>query len=162
MGSATRDGHLRCRVTRGGGSYDTPDGKDGATMADASSSVPTDRMYTSEHEWVRLDGDTATIGITDFAQEQLGDVVYVDLPASGASIVAGEVFGEVESTKSVSDLFAPVSGEVTARNDALDDAPELVNSDCWGEGWLVEVHVEGEVDPSGLLDAAAYQELVTD
>lgn len=126
----------------------------------ASSSVPDDRMYTSDHEWVRLDGDTAVVGITHFAQEQLGDVVYVDLPAAGSSIAAGEVFGEVESTKSVSDLFAPVSGQVAARNDALDDAPELVNGDCWGDGWLVEVTVEGEVDRSTLLDAADYQALL--
>ncbi|MBY5162855.1 glycine cleavage system protein GcvH [Salsipaludibacter albus] len=127
-------------------------------MADAS--VPDDRHYTNDHEWVRLDGSTAVIGITDFAQDQLGDVVYVDLPAVGSSIEAGEVFGEVESTKSVSDLFAPVTGTVTARNEALDTSPELVNADCWGDGWLVEVSVEGEVDPDDLLDAAAYQALV--
>lgn len=140
----------------------TFDGKDSATMADASNSVPDDRMYTSDHEWVRIDGSTAVVGITDFAQDQLGDVVYVDLPATGASIEKGEVFGEVESTKSVSDLFAPVGGTVSARNDALDEAPELVNSDCWGEGWLVEVQVEGEVDTSDLLDATGYQELLAD
>lgn len=127
-------------------------------MADAS--LPDDRLYTSDHEWVRLDGDTAVVGITDFAQDQLGDVVYVDLPAVGAAIAAGEVFGEVESTKSVSDLFAPVSGRVTARNEALDESPELVNADCWGDGWLVEVSVEGETERSDLLNAEAYQALL--
>lgn len=128
----------------------------------AASTPPDDRRYTTDHEWVRLDGGTATVGITDFAQEQLGDVVYVDLPAPGSSITSGEVFGEVESTKSVSDLFAPLSGTITARNEALDDSPELVNADCWGDGWLVEVEVEGDPDLSELLDAAAYAELLTD
>lgn len=126
----------------------------------AANPAPDDRRYTTDHEWVRLDGDTAVIGITHFAQDQLGDVVYVDLPAAGAHISRGEVFGEVESTKSVSDLFAPISGTVAARNDALDDAPELVNQDCWGEGWLVKVELEGEPDLSELLDAGGYAELL--
>lgn len=126
----------------------------------AANPAPDDRRYTTDHEWVRLDGDTAVIGITHFAQDQLGDVVYVDLPAAGAHISQGEVFGEVESTKSVSDLFAPISGTVAARNDALDDAPELVNQDCWGEGWLVKVELEGEPDLSELLDAGGYAELL--
>ncbi len=131
-------------------------------MADDHGDLPEDRHYTSDHEWVQIDGQTAVIGITDFAQEQLGDVVYVDLPAVGSSITSGEVFGEVESTKSVSDLFAPVTGQVAARNEALDEQPELVNADCWGDGWLVQVTVEGEVDTSPLLDAVAYRSLLQD
>ena len=131
-------------------------------MADDHGDLPEDRHYTTDHEWVRIDGDTAVVGITDFAQDQLGDVVYVDLPAVGSTITRGEVFGEVESTKSVSDLFAPVSGQVAARNEALDEQPELVNADCWGEGWLVEVTVEGEVDATELLDAAGYGSLLAD
>jgi glycine cleavage system H protein len=119
--------------------------------------VPDDRYYTAEHEWIRLDGNRAVVGITHFAQDQLGDVVYVDLPAVGATVEAGQPFGEVESTKSVSDLFAPVTGEVTARNEDLDDAPERVNEDPYGDGWLVELTVEGEVDTSALMDAAAYR-----
>ena len=129
-------------------------------MSDAAQSVPQDRFYTADHEWVRADGDHVVVGITDFAQDQLGDVVYVDLPPVGSSLQAGAPFGEVESTKSVSDLFAPMDGTIHARNDGLDDAPELVNEDCYGEGWLVKVSVEGEFDPDsvdGLMDAAAYQ-----
>lgn len=126
-------------------------------MSDAEQSVPQDRYYTTDHEWVRLDGDLAVVGITDFAQDQLGDVVYVDLPAVGSSIVADQPFGEVESTKSVSDLFAPMNGTIEARNDELDEAPELVNEDPYGDGWLVRVTLDGELDTDALLDAAAYK-----
>ncbi len=96
-------------------------------------------QYTEEHEWVRVDGDTVTVGITDYAAEKLGDVVYVDLPASGSRITAGDVVGEIESTKSVGELFAPVDGEVVETNQAVIDSPELVNSDPFGEGWLIKV-----------------------
>lgn len=129
-------------------------------MSDGSNAIPDDLFYTSDHEWVRLAEDRAVVGITHHAQDQLGDVVYVDLPSVGASIEAGQVFGEVESTKSVSDLFAPVTGEVTARNEELDEHPEHVNADCYGAGWLVEVMVEGDVGSYDLLDAAGYQALV--
>ncbi|MGL4177201.1 MAG: glycine cleavage system protein GcvH [Dermatophilaceae bacterium] len=112
--------------------------------------------YTAEHEWVRVDGDTARIGITSFAQQALGDVVYVSLPTVGHSVVAGDTCGEVESTKSVSDLYAPVSGTVTAVNAALDTTPELVNSDPYGEGWMYELMPDDATDIDGLLDVTAY------
>ncbi|MGL5852411.1 MAG: glycine cleavage system protein GcvH [Phycicoccus sp.] len=112
--------------------------------------------YTAEHEWVRIDGDTARIGITSFAQQALGDVVYVSLPTVGDPVVAGDTCGEVESTKSVSDLYAPVSGTVTAVNAALDTTPELVNSDPYGEGWMYELTPDDAADIDGLLDVTAY------
>ena len=118
---------------------------------------PEDLKYTSEHEWVRETGAAVRIGITDFAQDALGDIVYVSLPEVGTSIEAGASVGELESTKSVSDVYAPVSGTVTARNDALDGTPELVNSDPYGEGWLFEVEVSDPSQIGGLLDAAGYQ-----
>jgi glycine cleavage system H protein len=118
--------------------------------------VPDDLSYTAEHEWVRVSGSSVRIGVTDFAQEALGDVVYVSLPELGASLSQGAAFGEVESTKSVSDLFAPVTGTVTARNDALDARPELINSDPYGEGWVVEIEVADPAQLNGLLDAATY------
>ncbi|WP_395242638.1 glycine cleavage system protein GcvH [Agromyces sp. MMS24-K17] len=98
----------------------------------------TDLLYTEEHEWVKVDGDTVTIGITDYAAEKLGDVVYVDLPAAGTAIAAGKVVGEIESTKSVGELYSPIDGEVVEANQAVVDAPELVNSDPFGEGWLIK------------------------
>lgn len=119
--------------------------------------VPDDLRYTAEHEWVRDQGDTVRVGITDYAQGQLGDVVYVALPEVGADVTARESLGEVESTKSVSDLYAPVSGRVVARNDALLDSPELVNSDPYGEGWIVEIAVGDPGQVGGLLDPAAYR-----
>lgn len=125
-------------------------------MSDTHDAVPQDRHYTTDHEWVFMEGDLAVVGITYFAQDQLGDVVYVDLPAVGSSIEAGQPFGEVESTKSVSDLFAPMDGTIEARNDELDESPELVNEDPYGDGWLVRVTVGEDFDPSSLLDAAAY------
>ncbi len=121
------------------------------------SEVPSELKYTAEHEWVRTgDGPSVRIGITDFAQEALGDVVYVNLPDVGASVAAGVAVGEVESTKSVSDLFAPIAGTVTARNDALDATPELINSDPYGEGWILEIEPSDPAEVDGLLDAAAY------
>jgi glycine cleavage system H protein len=118
---------------------------------------PEDLKYSREHEWVRLAGETLRVGITSYAQEALGDIVYVSLPAVGAQVRAGEPFGEVESTKSVSDVYAPASGEVVARNEALDGSPELVNSDPYGEGWLIEVTVADKTALDELLDAAGYQ-----
>jgi glycine cleavage system H protein len=125
-----------------------------------SEQVPTDLRYTEEHEWVRVDGDLVIIGITDYAQQQLGDVVYIDLPSPGAEVTSGQPFGEVESTKSVSDLFAPVSGTVESRNEALDERPEVVNSDPYGEGWLVSIRANDVAEADGLLDAAGYEALL--
>ena len=122
-----------------------------------SEQVPTELRYTEEHEWVRVDGDLAVVGITDYAQQQLGDVVYVDLPAPGAEVTNGQPFGEVESTKSVSDLFAPVSGTVESRNEDLDERPELVNSDPYGEGWLVAIRANDVAEFDQLLDASTYE-----
>lgn len=121
--------------------------------------IPDDLRYTEEHEWVRRDGDVVVVGITDHAQEQLGDVVYVDIPPAGASVEGGASFGEVESTKSVSDLFAPIGGTIEARNDELDDRPELLNSDPYGDGWLVRIAPDDPAAVDGLLDAAAYRAL---
>ena len=120
--------------------------------------IPDDLRYTAEHEWVRVVDGGVRIGITDHAQEALGDIVFVTLPAPGTEVEAGQSLGEVESTKSVSDVYAPLSGEVVARNDVLDARPELVNSDPYGEGWIAELAVadDGLTD---LLDAAAYGQL---
>ena len=124
-------------------------------------STPDDLRYTAEHEWVRAgDGGTVRVGITDYAQEALGDIVYVSLPTVGTDVSAGEAFGEVESTKSVSDVFAPVAGTVSARNEALEAQPELVNSDPYGEGWIVEIDVSEPDVLDALLDAAGYRELL--
>ena len=121
--------------------------------------IPDDLKYTSEHEWVRTGDDgRVRIGITHYAQDALGDVVFVSLPEIGAAVSAGESFGEVESTKSVSEIYAPVSGEVVGRNEALDARPDLINQDPYGEGWLVEI-AAGDADLSGLLDADAYRSL---
>jgi glycine cleavage system H protein len=122
-----------------------------------SDDTPSDLRYTSDHEWVRDDGELLVIGITSFAQEQLGDVVYVDLPSAGAEVEQGQAFGEVESTKSVSDLFSPVSGTVVERNEDLDDRPELVNADPYGEGWMVSIRPSDRSQLEQLMDAAAYQ-----
>ncbi|HPF76977.1 MAG TPA: glycine cleavage system protein GcvH [Phycicoccus elongatus] len=125
-------------------------------MSDAS--YPTDLRYTAEHEWVKSTGeDTVRVGITAFAQEALGDVVYVSAPSIGDAVTAGDSCGEVESTKSVSDLYSPLSGEVVAVNDALDATPELVNSDPYGDGWIFEVRVSDPATIEGLMDATAYE-----
>jgi glycine cleavage system H protein len=131
------------------------------------SDIPSDLYFTAEHEWVRRSGDdVARIGITDFAQSALGDVVYVQLPEVGSQLTAGESFGEVESTKSVSDLFAPVSGTVTAVNGELEGSPQLVNSDPYGAGWLVDVQVSDAADlesaVTALLDAETYRGTLTE
>ena len=124
-------------------------------------STPDDLKYTAEHEWVRAgDGGTVRVGITDYAQEALGDIVYVSLPAVGTDVTPGEALGEVESTKSVSDVFAPVAGTVSARNEALEAQPELLNSDPYGEGWIVEIDVPDPGALDSLLDAAGYRELL--
>ena len=122
-------------------------------------SVPTDRQYTAEHEWVIIADGVATVGVTEFAANALGDVVFVELPTAGEVITTGESCGEIESTKSVSDLYAPVSGEVEAINDDVVESPELVNEDPYGRGWLYTVRVEGEGD---LLDPEAYSQLTKD
>lgn len=123
--------------------------------------IPEDLFYSEEHEWVRIEDDVAIIGITDFAQDQLGDIVYVDLPAQGDAVDAGSVVGELESTKSVSDVFVPVSGEVIARNDALESTPEVINSDPYGEGWLIKVRTTDDDPTGGLLTSEAYSALVS-
>jgi len=122
--------------------------------------IPQALRYTDQHEWVRIDGDVVTVGITAFAQDQLGDVVYVDLPTAGATVDQGQAIGEVESTKSVSDLFAPVAGEILSRNEELDDRPELINADPYGEGWLVTLKVSDPAQAEALLDAAGYAALL--
>jgi glycine cleavage system H protein len=121
--------------------------------------VPDDLQYTAEHEWVRAQGGTVRVGITDFAQDSLGDIVYVQLPEVGSAVTAGEPLGEVESTKSVSEIYAPVGGEVVARNDAVVEAPDTINTDPYGAGWLVEIRLADDSELAGLLDAAAYGKL---
>lgn len=121
--------------------------------------VPDDLQFTAQHEWIAAAGDgVVRFGITDYAQDSLGDIVYVDLPKVGQAVVAGQPCGEVESTKSVSEIYAPVSGEVTAVNSALADAPDTVNSQPYGEGWMVEVRVSGDAEAT--LDAAGYRALI--
>lgn len=120
-------------------------------------SVPNDLQYTAEHEWVRVEGDVVTVGITQYAADALGDVVYVDLPAVGAALTPGAVVGEVESTKSVGELFAPVSGEVVEANQAVVDAPETINADPYGDGWLVKVRV---AETPTLMSADEYRALI--
>lgn len=122
--------------------------------------IPEDLMYSEEHEWVRMEDDVAVVGITDFAQDQLGDIVYVDLPDEGDSVSAGSVIGELESTKSVSDVFCPVDGVIIARNESLEGSPEVINSDPYGEGWLVKIRLAGDGAAEGLLDADGYAKIV--
>ena len=117
---------------------------------------PADRKYTNDHEWIRVAGDTGEIGITDYAQQQLGDVVYVELPEVGRKVTPGESFGSIESVKAVSELFAPMSGEVVAVNDALKNHPEVVNSDPHGT-WMIKVRLASAADAGALLDASQYQ-----
>jgi glycine cleavage system H protein len=117
-----------------------------------------DRRYTKSHEWLTVDGKTVTVGITEFAQSQLGDVVFLELPAPGRSLSAGEGFGVVESVKAASDLYAPVAGRIVAVNDKLTAHPELVNTDPYGDGWIMKLELSGEL-PSDLLDEAAYKKV---
>ncbi len=123
---------------------------------------PSDRVYSNEHEWVIVDGDKATIGISSFAQDQLGEVVYVDLPSAGDSISAGDTFGEIESVKSVSELFAPVTGEILEVNDALSDSPETVNQDPHGAGWMVKVKLDDASEIDGLMSAEEYDAFLSE
>jgi glycine cleavage system H protein len=122
-------------------------------------SIPDELRYTSEHEWIALSGPVASVGITDYAQQALGDVVYVSVPAPGTRVTAGEPCGEVESTKSVSDIFSPVDGEVTEVNGDLEDDPALVNSDPYGAGWLMRIRADDPDNASGLLTAEEYADL---
>lgn len=123
---------------------------------------PENVKYTKEHEWIRLEGDVAYVGITDYAQEQLGDIVFVDISAEGETLAADEVFGTIEVVKTVSDLFLPVGGEILEQNEALADQPELVNKDPYGEGWLIKMKPDAAGDLDNLLDAAAYKALIND
>ena len=122
--------------------------------------IPAGLKYTKEHEWVKVDGDVATIGITDFAQGELGDIVYVEIETVGESLATEEVFGTVEAVKTVSDLFMPVSGEILEMNNALEGDPELVNSDPYGKGWMIKVKVSDPSEVDALLSASDYQDLI--
>ena len=125
--------------------------------------IPAELRYTAEHEWVAVDGPVASVGITDYAQKALGDVVYVSVPAAGTKVTAGQPCGEVESTKSVSDIYSPVNGEITEVNSEVDEDPGLVNSDPYGAGWLMKIRLDdGAAESAGLLTAAEYAELTKD
>jgi glycine cleavage system H protein len=124
--------------------------------------IPDGLRYSPEHEWVRQEGSTVRIGITDYAQDALGDIVFVDLPAIGSEVEAGGQLGEVESTKSVSEIYSPLAGTVTAVNESLTAGPEKINQDPYGEGWLCELELAGNADPDSLLDAVAYGDLTSD
>ena len=121
---------------------------------------PTNLKYTKEHEWIRQEGDIAYVGITDYAQQQLGDIVFVDIQTEGETLEVGEAFGTIEVVKTISDLFIPVSGEVLEQNAALADRPELVNQDPYGEGWLIKMRPDADADFDSLLDAEAYTALI--
>ena len=123
---------------------------------------PNDVKYTKEHEWIRLEGDVAYVGITDYAQEQLGDIVFVDIQTVGETLAADEVFGTIEVVITISDLFLPVAGEVLEQNEALEEQPELVNKDPYGEGWLIKIKPAADADFDSLLDAEAYKALIND
>lgn len=123
---------------------------------------PNDVKYTKEHEWIRLEGDVAYVGITDYAQEQLGDIVFVDIQTLGETLAADEVFGTIEVVKTISDLFLPVAGEVLEQNETLEEQPELVNKDPYGEGWLIKIKPAADADFDSLLDAEAYKTLIND
>ena len=123
---------------------------------------PTNVKYTKEHEWIRQEGDIAYVGITDYAQQQLGDIVFVDIQTEGETLEAGEAFGTIEVVKTISDLFIPVAGEVLEQNAALADQPELVNQDPYGEGWLIKMRPAADADFSTLLDAEAYKALINE
>lgn len=123
---------------------------------------PSNVKYTKEHEWIRQEGDVAYVGITDYAQEQLGDIVFVDIQTEGETLEAGETFGTIEVVKTISDLFIPAAGEVLEQNAALADQPELVNQDPYGEGWLIKIKPSADADFDSLLDAEAYKALVNE
>lgn len=123
-------------------------------------SIPDDSLYTEQDEWIRQDGEKVFVGITDFAQQQLGDIVFVELPAVGSTINKDETYGVIESVKAVSDLFAPVTGTVLAINDELADAPERINEDCYGDGWLLEIEPTDSDEQDSLLNCIAYQKYI--
>ena len=123
---------------------------------------PNDVKYTKEHEWIRLEGDVAYVGVTDYAQEQLGDIVFVDIQTEGETLAADEVFGTIEVVKTISDLFMPVAGEVLEQNEALADQPELVNKDPYGKGWLIKIKPDADANFDDLMDAAAYKAVIND
>ena len=123
---------------------------------------PSNVKYTKEHEWIRVEGDIDYVGITDYAQEQLGDIVFVDIPTEGETLAADEVFGTIEVVKTISDLFLPVAGEILEQNEALADQPELVNQDPYGEGWLIKIKPAADADFDSLLDAEAYKALINE
>lgn len=123
-------------------------------------SLPQELRYTKDHEWVRLEGNTATVGITDFAQDQLGDIVFIEIDTVGKSLEAGAVFGTIEAVKTVSDLFLPVDGAISEVNPALANAPDVVNTDPYGEGWMIKMTVNNPADVEKLLDAAGYQAVI--
>ena len=122
--------------------------------------IPDDLQYSSDHEWVRIDGNRATVGITDYAQDALGDVVYVQIPEQGAAVAAGAGISEVESTKSVSDIYAPLAGTIVEVNDALDGSPEKLNADPYGDGWICVIELADPAATAELLDAAGYRKLI--
>jgi glycine cleavage system H protein len=122
--------------------------------------IPSELKYTKDHEWCRIEGDVAVVGITDFAQSELGDVVFLELPESGASAAAGKEFGTIEAVKAVSELFAPVSGKIFEVNTAVADTPETVNQDPYGDGWMIKIKLSDPAEVGGLLDAAAYNRLI--
>lgn len=122
--------------------------------------LPENLKYTKEHEWVRVEGDIAVVGITDFAQGELGDIVFVEIETVGETLAVGETFGTVEAVKTVSDLFMPVGGEVIEFNESLEDGPELINKDAYGEGWMIKVKIEDASQLDELMDAAAYQAML--
>ena len=122
--------------------------------------IPDDLLYTQDHEWARLEGDTATVGLTDFAQGELGDVIFLELPSVGDAFSQGDTFGTVEAVKTVADLFIPLSGEIIAVNTDLEEAPEKVNNDPYGEGWMVKVKLSNPGEGDQLLDAAAYKDFI--
>jgi glycine cleavage system H protein len=123
---------------------------------------PSNVKYTSEHEWIRFDGDVAYVGITDYAQDQLGDIVFVDIPTVGETLAKGDTFGTIEVVKTISDLFLPVGGEVLEQNEALADNPALVNTDPYGEGWIIKLNATDPAEAEDLLDAEAYKALVNE
>jgi glycine cleavage system H protein len=136
-----------------------PPGTSRSAQESDQMTVPENLQYTAEHEWVAIEGTVASVGITDFAQQALGDVVYVSVPAAGETVTAGEPCGEVESTKSVSDLYSPVDGEVIEANPEIEDDPGLVNTDPYGAGWLLRIRVASGAEPAGLLTAEEYDAL---
>jgi len=124
--------------------------------------VPANLKYTTEHEWIRVDGKVGTVGITDWAQGELGDVVFVELPEVGAKVGKGDAFGTIEAVKAVSELYSPIDGRVTAVNSALDDDPMLVNKDCYGDGWMIKIELDDPSQLEQLLDAAGYNKLLAE